>query len=38
LAQDAAVAPVSVDVTDLDRFAATYADLADPTIMARAWD
>jgi plasmid stability protein len=37
LAQDAATpgAPVSVD--DLARFAGTFADLADPDVMSRAW-
>ena len=38
LAQDAAMAPVSVTVDDLLRFAATAADLADPDVMAGAWD
>jgi hypothetical protein len=38
LAQDAAVAPVSVTAEDLERFAGTFADLADPDVMAGAWD
>ena len=38
LAQDAAVAPVSVTAADLRRFGATFADLADPDVMAGAWD
>jgi hypothetical protein len=38
LAQDVAVAPVLVTVDDLHRFASTFADLADPDVMAGAWD
>jgi hypothetical protein len=37
LAQDAApVAPVTV--ADLRRFTETFADLADPDLMAKAWE
>lgn len=38
LAQDASLAPVAVTANDLQRFSATYADLADPSVMAGAWD
>jgi hypothetical protein len=37
LAQDAAVAEGTVEVEDLARFAQTFADLADPSVMDRAW-
>lgn len=37
LAQDATVAEGKVGVDDLARFAATFADLADPAVMDRAW-
>lgn len=37
LAQDAAVQDFAVGVLDLARFAETFADLADPEVMARAW-
>ena len=38
LAQDASLAPVSVDADDLRQFSDTFADLADPDVMAGAWD
>jgi plasmid stability protein len=38
LAQDAAVEPVSVTVEDLNRFSGSFTDLADPAVMAGAWD
>lgn len=38
LAQDVAIAPVVVTVDDLHRFADTFAGLADPELMAGAWD
>lgn len=38
LAQEATVGQVSVTVDDLRRFARTAADLADPEVMAGAWD
>ena len=38
LAQDAAVAPVSVTAADLRRFGATFEALNDPDVMAGAWD
>ena len=38
LAQDVAVAVVSVTAADLQRFGAAFADLADPEVMAGAWD
>ena len=38
LAQDASVAPVTVTVDDLERFSAAFPDLADPEVMAGAWD
>lgn len=38
LAQDAAVDPVSVTAEDLHRFSGSFADLADPAVMAGAWD
>lgn len=38
LAQDTAYPSIAVDVTDLQHFAETFADLADPAVMSRAWD
>lgn len=38
LAQDAAVAPVLVTVADLQQLGSTFGDLADPGVMAGAWD
>jgi hypothetical protein len=38
LAQDASLAPVEVTANDLQRFSDIYADLADATVMAGAWD
>jgi plasmid stability protein len=37
LAQDAATPGSPVRVEDLARFAGTFADLADPDVMSRAW-
>lgn len=37
LAQDAASSRLRVDVTDLDAFSQSFADLADPDVMDRAW-
>jgi hypothetical protein len=37
LAQDAAVSGGEVGVGDLERFAETFADLADPAVMDEAW-
>jgi hypothetical protein len=37
LAQDAALTESQVTVTDLARFAVTFADLGDPGIMSQAW-
>ena len=37
LAQDAAVAEGAVEVADLARFAASFADLADRAVMGQAW-
>lgn len=37
LAQDAQMSGSPVSVSDLSRFAADFADLTDPDIMARAW-
>jgi plasmid stability protein len=37
LAQDAAVEQGPVDVEALARFSDTFADLADPAVMDRAW-
>ena len=37
LAQDAAVSEAPVGTGDLARFAETFGDLADPDVMARAW-
>jgi plasmid stability protein len=38
LAQDAAMEPVPVTVTDLQQFSETFGDLADPSVMTGAWD
>ena len=38
LAQDAATAAVSVTAADLHRIGIDFADLADPDVMAGAWD
>jgi hypothetical protein len=37
LAQDAARPGSAVSVRDLAQFAETFADLADPDVMAQAW-
>lgn len=37
LAQDAATPAAPVSVQDLERFAGTFGDLADPDVMSRAW-
>lgn len=37
LAQDAQISVSPVSVSDLSRFAADFTDLADPDVMARAW-
>ena len=37
LAQDAATPGSPVSVNDLARFARSFADLADPDVMSRAW-
>ncbi|HJY96677.1 MAG TPA: ribbon-helix-helix protein, CopG family [Streptosporangiaceae bacterium] len=37
LAQDAATLGSPVRMEDLARFAGTFADLADPDVMSRAW-
>ncbi len=37
LAQDAATGGAAVTPSDLARFAETFADLADPGVMSRAW-
>ena len=37
LAQDAAAPGSAVRAEDLARFAGTFADLADPDVMSRAW-
>jgi plasmid stability protein len=37
LAQDAGASGTPVKVEDLARFADTFRDLADPDVMARAW-
>jgi plasmid stability protein len=37
LAQDAATSAFPVSVDDLARFAEAFGDLADPDLMARAW-
>lgn len=38
LIQDAASSPHAVTLDDLEWFAATFSDLDDPDIMAKAWD
>jgi plasmid stability protein len=38
LAQDATSALVTIGVDDLTSFADAFADLADPTVMAEAWE
>jgi hypothetical protein len=38
LAQDASVTGLPVSVDDLRRFAATFGDLSDPSVMSRAWE
>ncbi len=38
LARDAGVSGQPVTVADLSRFSETFADLADPEVMARAWE
>jgi hypothetical protein len=38
LAQDAASQQVTVAAADLRRFADDFSDLADPTVMAGAWE
>ncbi len=37
LARESYVAPAEVSVADLAAFADTFADLADPAVMDRAW-
>lgn len=37
LAQDAAASGSPVSTGDLERFAGTFGDLADPDVMSRAW-
>jgi hypothetical protein len=37
LAQDAAASGGPVSTGDLERFAGTFGDLADPEVMSRAW-
>jgi hypothetical protein len=37
LAQDAAISDAAVTVADLNRFADTFSDLADPAVMSQAW-
>lgn len=37
LAQDAVLCESPIGVEDLARFADTFADLADPDVMSRAW-
>jgi len=37
LAQDAAISDAAVTVADLNRFANTFSDLADPAVMSQAW-
>lgn len=37
LAQDAATSEGRVSTGDLERFAGTFGDLADPGVMSRAW-
>lgn len=38
IARDARVSGQPVTVADLSRFSETFADLADPEVMARAWE
>jgi hypothetical protein len=38
LAQDASAANVPVSVSDLHRFVDQFADLADATVMGKAWE
>lgn len=38
LSEDARRSSPSVELADLARFADTFADLADPDVMNRAWD
>lgn len=38
LAQDAVAAGAAVTVADLRKFGRTFADLADDSIMAKAWE
>jgi plasmid stability protein len=38
LSEDARRSSEGVEVADLARFEATFADLADPDVMNRAWD
>jgi N-formylglutamate amidohydrolase len=38
LAQDASTATVAVSAADLRGFADAFADLADPSVMGRAWE
>jgi hypothetical protein len=38
LTQDTAYPTVAVEVTDLQHFSKTFADLADADVMSRAWD
>jgi len=37
LAQDAAVTSGLVSTRDLERFASTFGDLAEPEVMSRTW-
>jgi hypothetical protein len=37
LAQDAAISDATVSAADLNRFASTFSDLADPAVMSQAW-
>jgi plasmid stability protein len=38
LTQDTAFATTVVEVADLHHFAETFADLADPAVLAEAWE
>lgn len=38
LAQDASAASVAVSVADLHRFSDRFADLADETVIGKAWE
>lgn len=38
LAQETSVGGSSVSVADLAKFAETFSDLADPDVMAKAWE